>query len=458
MSDAVNSASVTHGGLRHLLVEFNQMKSFMDDPLIIVEGEGVRVRDDSGRWYIDGLSAVAAVQLGHRNQPIIAAMTEQLNKVALALPLYAASKPAIDLAARLVEITPGPLTHVKYTSGGSEANETAFKMARQYHVQTGNPGKYKIISRYRSYHGATMGALAASGGAARKLPYEPFPTGFVHVHPPDCYRCPFGLTYPDCGVRCAEILDDVIQGEGPATVAALIAEPVSMSTDGFITPPAEYFKILREICDQHDVLLIFDEIITGFGRLGQLFGADVYATAPDLMTVGKGLSGGYAPLAAVMMTSPVAEAFWGDPADGVHFNAGHTYAGNPVACAAGLEAVSQIVDGGALENGQKQGARLRAGLDALADRYEEVGRVDGHGMLQGIEFVSNRLTRTRFAPSRLLCRYVGQTAKANGLIGRMGDHDYVLAPPLTSTSDEIDEMLEILDVSIAESLETFNAE
>ena len=242
MSDPASSAAVTHGGLHNLLVEFNQMKAFMEDPLVIVEGDGVRVRDDSGRWYIDGLSAVAAVQLGHRNQPIIAAMTEQLNKVALALPLYAASKPAIDLAARLVEITPAPLTHVKYTNGGSEANETAFKMARQYHVQTGNPGKYKVISRYRSYHGATMGALAASGGAARKLPYEPFPTGFVHAHPPDCYRCPFGLTYPDCGVRCAEILDDVIQGEGPATVAALIAEPVSMSSAGVIAPPLEYFK------------------------------------------------------------------------------------------------------------------------------------------------------------------------------------------------------------------------
>tara|TARA_Y100000588_G_C14266738_1_gene930279 strand:- start:3516 stop:4274 length:759 start_codon:yes stop_codon:yes gene_type:complete len=251
-------------------------------------------------------------------------------------------------------------------------------------------------------------------------------------------------------------VDDVIQAEGPESVAAFIAEPVSMSTDGFIAPPPEYFKILRDICDRHNVLLIFDEIITGFGRLGELFGADVYNTAPDMMTLGKGLSGGYAPLAALMMTTPIAEAFWGDPTDAVHFNGGHTYAGNPVACAAGLEAISQIVEGRALANGQTQGTRLRTGLEELADRYDQIGRVDGHGLLQGIEFVRDKSARTQFPPARLLCRKVGQTAKANGLIGRMGDHEFVLAPPLTSTSDEIDEMVAILDTSIAESLETFD--
>ena len=442
-------------GLNNLVVDFNQMKTFLDDPLVLVEGDGVRIRDHAGQWYIDGLSGVAAVQLGHRNQGIIEAMRAQLDRIALALPLYASTEPAIELAERLAEVTPEPLTHVKFTTGGSEANETAFKIARQYHAQTGNPGKYKVISRYKSYHGATMGALAASGGASRKLPYEPFPTGFVHVHPPDCYRCPFGMTYPDCGVRCAEIVDEVIAGEGPETVAALIADPVVMSAEGLIAPPPEYFKILREICDRHNVLLIFDEIITGFGRLGELFAADVYETCPDIMSVGKGISGGYAALAAVMMTERVADAFWGDLADGVHFNAGHTYSGNPVACAAGLEAVRQIVDGGALDNGRERGKQLRAGLDELESRYEQIGRVDGHGMLQGVEFVSDRASRSAYPASNLLCRAVGQTAKRNGLIARMGDHTYVLAPPLVSTEEEIDEMLDILDASIAETLETF---
>ncbi len=446
----------TYPGLDHLMIEFNQMKAFLDDPLVIVEADGVRVRDHRGQWYIDGLSAVAAVQLGHRNRPIIQAMTAQLEQVALALPLYAATEPAIALAEQLAKVTPEPLTHVKFTTGGSEANETAFKLARQYQRQTGHASKYKVISRYASYHGATLGALAASGGAARKLAFEPFPTGFVHVHPPDCYRCPFGLAYPDCGVRCAAIVDDVIRAEGPDSVAAFVAEPVIMSADGFIVPPPEYFTMLREICDRHEVLLIFDEVITGFGRLGEMFGADLYDTCPDMMTVGKGISSGYAPLAAVLLSARVAQAFWGEAADNVHFNAGHTYAGNPVACAAGLEAVRQLTNG-ALANGQAQGARLRAGLDALAARYEQIGRVDGHGLLLGVEFVSDRAARTPWPAAQLLCRAVAQTAKRNGLIGRMGDHIFVLAPPLTSTAEDVDEMLEILDASIAETLETFPA-
>ena len=445
----------TYPGLNNLVVDFNQMKAFLDDPLVLVEGDGVRIRDHTGQWYIDGLAGVAAVQLGHRNQGIIEAMHAQLNRIALTLPLYAASEPAIALAERLAEITPEPLTHVKFTSGGSEANETAFKLARQYHAQTGNPGKYKVISRYKSYHGATMGALAASGGASRKLPYEPFPTGFVHVLPPDCYRSPFGLDGVECAVRSAELVDHVIVGEGPETVAALIADPVVMSAEGLIAPPIEYFKILREICDRHNVLLIFDEIITGFGRLGELFAADVYETCPDIMSVGKGISGGYAALAAVMLTERVATAFWGELGDGVHFNAGHTYSGNPVACAAGLEAVRQIVEGGALDNGRDRGRQLRTGMDELMSRYTPIGRVDGVGMLQGVEFVSDRATRSPYPDHNLLCRAVGRTARRNGLIGRMGDHTYVLAPPLTSTAEEIDEMLDILDASIAETLETF---
>jgi adenosylmethionine-8-amino-7-oxononanoate aminotransferase len=454
-SDRPGSLSDRYPGLQHVMLDFNQMKSFVEDPLVIVSGDGVRLRDARGRTYLDGLAGVAAVQLGHSNRPIIEAMQAQLDRVALALPLYAANEPELELAALLAEITPPEFTTVRFTTGGSEANETAFKMARQYHAQTGNPGKYKVISRYGSYHGATLGALAASGGAQRKTKFEPFPAGFVKVHPPDCYHCPFKLRYPDCGVLCAEIVEDVIVGEAPATVAALIAEPVIASADGFVVPPPEYFKILREICDRHNVVLIYDEIITGFGRLGELFGADVYGVYPDILTVGKGLSGGYAPLAAVILRDTIAQAFWGDPADNVHFNAGHTYSGNPVACAAGLAAVRQITDDGVLDNVRRQSKRLRTHLEDMAARYDVIGRVDGHGLLLGIEFVTDRDTHTTFPAERSLCRAVGRAAQDNGLIARMGEHVYILAPPLTVTDDEIDEMAEILDSSIAETLETF---
>ena len=441
-------------GLANLLIDFNQMQAFMEDPLVIVDADGVRLTDSEGRSYIDAIAGVAAVQLGHGNRPIIEAMQAQLERVALALPLYAANEPEIELAERVIELLPSKFTSVKFTSGGSEANEAAMKMARQYHHQTGNPGKYKIISRYASYHGATLGALSATGGAARKSKFEPFPTGFVKIHPPDCYHCPFNLKYPDCGVLCAEIVDDVIRNEDPETVAALIAEPVMMTADAFVAPPSEYFAILRDICDRHNVLLIFDEIITGFGRLGEMFGADLYHAYPDMMTVGKGISGGYAPLAATITSGPVADSFLGGRDAGVHFNAGHTYSGNPVACAAGLAAVRQIAHGGVIENCRRQSEHLRRRLAEMADRYPVIGRIDGHGLLIGVEFVADRDRHTQFPADRLFGRAVGAEARSRGLIGRAGDHVWVFAPPLTSSDDEIDEMSDIFDASIAEVLET----
>ena len=442
-------------GLRHVMIDFNQMKAFIEDPVILVEGDGVRVRDHTGRWYIDGLAGVATIQLGHANQAVIEAMKSQLDRIALALPLHASNEPELELAELLARITPPELTTARFLSGGSEANETAFKLVRQYHAQTGNPGKYKIISRYRSYHGATMGALAASGGAARKRKFEPFPTGFVHVHPPDCYHCPFKLSYPDCRVLCAELVEEVILGEAAETVAAFITEPVTMSADAFMVPPPEYFQVLRDICDRHNVGLIFDEIITGFGRLGELFGAEVHGVCPDLLTVGKGISSGYAPLAAVVMRETIARAFWGEPEAKVHFDAGHTYSGNPVACAAGLAAVRQIVDGGVLDNVRRQSARLRTRLQDMAQRYQVIGRVDGRGLLLGVEFVTDRETRATFPAERSFCRAVGRAAKQRGLFARVGDHVFVLVPPLVATDGEIDEMADILDAAIAETLETF---
>lgn len=441
-------------GLRHIMIDFNQMKAFIDDPLVIVEGAGVRVRDQDDRWYIDGIAGIAAVQLGHGNRPIIDAMTAQLEQVALTLPVQGANEPELELAERLAEITPPGLTTVKFFSGGSEANEAAIKLARQYHRQTGRPDRYKVISRYKSYHGATLGALAASGGAARKQRFEPFPAGFVHVHPPECYQCPFRLTYPDCGVLCAEVVEEVILGESPETVAAVIAEPVIFSSDGFVVAPPEYFKILRDICDRHGVLLLLDEIITGFGRLGERFGAEVYGVAPDMLSMGKGLSGGYAPLAAVIMTDEIAQAFWGERSDNLHFNAGHTYAGNPVASAAGLASVEQITADGFLDEVRRKGARLRAHLDDIAMRHEVIGNVSGHGLMYAVEFVKDRETHGRFPAEQLFARTVYQAAKDGGLIARLADHYTALTPPLSSTDAEIDEMAEILDAAIAESLET----
>ena len=235
---------------------------------------------------------------------------------------------AVQLANLLAELAPGDLSTVKFQCGGAEVVEAAIKLARQYHKLTGSPGKYKIISRYQSWHGSTLGALSASGLKSRKTVNEPMAPGFIHVFPPTCYRCPFGKTYPDCGITCATIVEDVIGMEDPATVAAIMVEPIG-HTGGVIDPPEEYLPILREICDRHNILLIFDEIITGIGRTGRMFAAETFGVTPDVLLIAKGLCGGYAPLSAMICRRPIADAFWGPIADQPGLRRGAHLRGQP---------------------------------------------------------------------------------------------------------------------------------
>jgi adenosylmethionine-8-amino-7-oxononanoate aminotransferase len=325
--------------IERIVLDFTQMRTFAKDPFLFAEGDGIRVTDVAGKTYIDGLSGVFVNSLGYRNRAIIDAVTAQLERLHFAPPLHGTTPVALELVQALLAFAPQGMGAVKLLSGGSEATEAAMKLARQYHKQTGHPNKFKIIARYGGYHGATMGALSASGSWERKSVFEPLAAGFLHVHPPDCYHCPFGKTYPDCAITSARLVERTIEAEGPDTIAAVIMEPISVSSAGFVVPPPEYFTILREICDRHGVLLIFDEIITGFGRLGTPSGADYYGVVPDLLCCGKGMSGGYAPLAAVLIAERVWAAFLGEPEERLEFHHGHTYGGNPVACAAGLAAL-----------------------------------------------------------------------------------------------------------------------
>ena len=240
--------------------------------------------------------------VGHNNRRVIEAIRQQYEVLAFSPPMHGTNPQAVQLANLLAELAPGDLSTVKFQTGGAEVVEAAIKLARQYHKLTGSPGKYKIISRYQSWHGSTLGALSAAGLKSRKTVNEPMAPGFIHVFPPTCYRCPFGKTYPDCGITCATIVEDVIQMEDPATVAAILVEPIG-HTGGVIDPPEEYLPILRDICDRHNILLIFDEIITGIGRTGQMFAAETFGVTPDVVCIAKGLSGGYAPLSAMICTA-----------------------------------------------------------------------------------------------------------------------------------------------------------
>jgi adenosylmethionine-8-amino-7-oxononanoate aminotransferase len=325
--------------------------------------------------------------------------------------------------------------------------EAAFKLARQYHRLTGNPGKYKIISRYMSWHGSTLGSLSASGLKSRKTVNEPLAPGFLHVFPPTCYRCPFGKAYPDCSITCATLIGDVIEMEDPSTVAAIIVEPIG-HTGGIIDPPPEYLPILREICDRYNVLLIFDEIITGMGRTGRMFAAETFGVVPDVICTAKGLSGGYIPLSAMISRRSIADAFWGPAETNPGFVEGHTFEGSPLACAAGIAVLREIIDNDLCANVRRQGQVLRAGFERLAKKYPVIGDIRGKGLLQGIEFVKDTKTKERFNPP--IGVRIGKRALANGLLCRFDPHWLAFGPALNSTSEQVEEMLALLDRSLGE--------
>lgn len=437
---------VTPELLARQILDFRQMQAFAEDPFVIVEGEGLNVTDHHGKQYLDGLSGVFVNSVGHRNRAVIGAMAEQLHQLAFAPPLAGTNPTALELTKELLDFVGNGFGAVKLLSGGSEATEAAMKMARQYHKQTGHPNKFKIIARYGGYHGATMGALSASGGWERKSIFEPLVAGFLHVHPPTCNACPYDHTLAECRAHdlftCARHFERTIQAEDPETIAAVIVEPISVSGAGFTVPPAEYLPMLRAICDKYNVLLILDEIITGFGRLGTKFGADYFGVVPDLLCVGKGMSGGYAPLSAVLVQEKVQTAFLGTPEERREFHHGHTYGGNPVAAAAGLAVLQLMRDQDLVANAAAMGDVLRDHLNGLAARLPGIRNVRGAGLLQGFD-----LDPATYGPAPGAA--VEQAAREHGLLARIGKNFVVFAPPLTIDAAGVAMMADRLETSIA---------
>ncbi len=433
--------------LRQIFVRA-QMTQFVKEPFIAARADGVYYWDVKDKRYLDAVSGIYVVSVGHNNRFVIDAIRKQMDVLNFSPTVHGTNPLAVQLANQLARIAPGDLEAAKLLSGGSEATEAAITMARQYHRLNGNAGKYKIISRYQSWHGNTLGSLSASGLPNRKAMREPLAPGFVHVFPPTCYRCPFGKEYPSCELTCASLIEDVIKLEGPETVAAVMVEPIG-HTGGIIDPPDEYLPQLRELCSRHDVLLIFDEIITGMGRTGQMFAAETFGVVPDLLCVGKGLSGGYAPLSSVLCRRPIADRFWGDPAENPGFVAGHTFEGNPISCAAGLATISQILERDLCGNARRMGSRLKDGLEGLR-RHGIIGDIRGKGLFLGVEFVRDPSTRESFPQDLAIGSLIGRRALGNGLLTRFDPHWIALGPPLILTEDQADEIVSILDQSISE--------
>jgi adenosylmethionine-8-amino-7-oxononanoate aminotransferase len=438
--------------LRHIFVR-DQMHEWSKEPFIMAKADGVFYWDVHGKRYLDALSGIYVVSVGHNNRRVIDAIRKQLDTLHFSPPMHGTNPVAVQLANLLAEITPGDLSAVKFQCGGSEVTEAAIKLARQYHKLTGNPGKYKVISRYQSWHGSTMGSLSASGLKSRKTVNEPLAPGFIHVFPPTCYRCPFGKTYPECGITCATLVGDVIDMEDAATVAAVMVEPIG-HTGGIIDPPEEYLPILRELCDRHNVLLIFDEIITGIGRTGRMFAAETFGVTPDVICTGKGMSGGFVPLSAMICRQPIADVFWGPINENPGFVEGHTFEGNPISCAAGIAVLREILERDLCANARTQGARLRAGFERLAKKYGVIGDIRGKGLFLGMEFVKNLKTKERFPGEVSFGVQVGKRALANGLLCRFDPHWLAFGPALVVTAEQIDEMVAVLDRSIGEVMES----
>jgi adenosylmethionine-8-amino-7-oxononanoate aminotransferase len=445
-----DSQTTEEAFLRHIFVR-DQMQEWSKSPLIMARADGVCYWDVNGKRYLDALSGIYTVSVGHNNRRVIEAIRRQLDTLHFSPPMHGTNPVAVQLANLLAELSPGDLSAVKFQCGGSEVTEAAIKLARQYHRLTGSPGKYKVISRYQSWHGSTLGALSASGLKSRKTVNEPLAPGFLHVFPPTCYRCPFGKNYPDCGITCATIVDSVVQMEDPDTVAAVMVEPIG-HTGGIIDPPTEYLPILRDICDRHNILLIFDEIITGMGRTGHLFAADTFGVVPDVICTAKGLSGGFVPLSAMICRQPIADAFWGPASENPGFVEGHTFEGNPISCAAGIAVLREILELDLCANARARGEQLRSGFRRLADKYGVIGDIRGKGLLQGIEFVRDVRTKEPFPAATAFGLRVGRRALANGLLCRFDPNWLAFGPALVSSAEQIDEMLAILDRSLGEVL------
>jgi adenosylmethionine-8-amino-7-oxononanoate aminotransferase len=427
----------------------------------IVRAEGVYLYDAEGRRYLDAAGGAAVVTVGHGVREVVRAMAEQAERVAYTYIAQFSNEPLQRLAERVIRLAPAGLSKVYFVSGGSEAAETALKLVRQYHLLRGNPGKYRVVSRWQAYHGNTIGALSMSGRTQWFRDYRPYALDFPHIAPCHCYRCPFDLAYPACGVRCATDLERVVRQEGAESIAAFIAEPIVGTSGAALTPPGEYFRIVREICDRHDILFIADEVITGFGRTGRPFAIEHWGVTPDLMLVGKGISSGYAPLGGVLIHERIVQAF---REAGANPFLPFTFAGNPVSCAAGLAVCDYAERHGLFARAAAMGTELFRALEALGSPL--VGEIRGRGLLAGLELVADRQTRTPFPPGAAVGRRVAAAALRRGLVilagqpglvdGVAGDH-LLLAPPYVISREEIGTVAEVLGEALAEVAQDLRA-
>lgn len=419
-------------------------------------GKGVYVFDDQGKRYLDGCGGAVTASIGHGVPEILEAMAEQASKVSFVYRSQFSHEKSERLARTLSEITPGDLNWAFFVNSGSEATETAMKVAIQYWQEKGIQGKTKVLSRWMSYHGITMGALSLSGHVLRRKRFVPLLHDFPVAPPPYCYRCPFNSSPDRCGMRCADELETAIHRIGANHIAAFIAEPVIGASGGAIVPPDGYFQRIREICDRHDILLIADEVMTGIGRTGKMFAMDHWGIVPDIAALGKGMTAGYTPMAATLVSDRIIEVI--QNGSGAVMS-GHTYSANPLSSAVSLAVIDYVRNHNLVQRSEEQGHYLLHGLRGLQKQSSIIGDVRGLGLLCGLEFVQDTKTKAPFQAS------IGVTAKvikkafslglivysAAGALEGLGGDAIIVAPPMTITKEEIDELIQLLGQAIRET-------
>ncbi|MBI5354360.1 MAG: aminotransferase class III-fold pyridoxal phosphate-dependent enzyme [Chloroflexi bacterium] len=404
------------------------------NPIPVVKSEGVYFWDADGKRYLDFASQLVNENIGHQHPKVVKAIQDQAAILTFVSPGMA-TEPRGLLGKKLSEITPGDLKKTFFALGGAEANENAIKIARQF------TGRHKILARYRSYHGATHGAIALTGDY-RRLPAEPAISGVVHFLDPYCYRCPFGWTKDTCHRECISHVEEVIQHEGPDQIAAIILEGVT-GTNGLIIPPDEYWPRMREICDKYGILLISDEVMSGWGRTGEWFAVDNWNVTPDIITTAKGITSGYVPLGAVIVSEKISKFF-----DSHMLSAGLTYNGHALACAAALATIQVYEDEKIFENAKTVGKHLGERLEELKKKHPSVGDVRYIGMFTALELVKNRTTKEPMDLTALKNFLV-----ANGVYVFNFKNILFVVPPLVITKEQIDEGLNMIDEGLAELMD-----
>lgn len=429
----------------HLILHLTPKSELKQGVTVIAKGEGVYVYDADGNRYLDLVAGVTRpVHLGYGNEELAGAIHEQIMTLGYFTPMMFANEPAIKLAEVLASIAPGSINRFTFECDGSEAVETAMKLARHYHWFRGDKARFKVLSRKGAYHGVNgVGVRALGSVVPMRHMLEPLTPGSVFAESPYCYRCPYGLPYPDCDIICARNIERSIEFEGPDLFSAFIGEPIQQGF-GVLAPPKEYWPIIRDICDKFGILLIIDEVICGFGRTGKMFGIENFDVKPDIMTMAKGITSGYVPLGAVGCTDSV----W-EPID--VFNHLHTYGNHPVPCAAGLKTVEILQRENLVDHAREIGSYFLEGLRSLA-AHPIVGEVRGTGMWTAIDFTVDKKTREPLPADQLI--RMASRAKEKGLIIKMAPmrQAFEFAPPLTIQKEDIDSAVNIIEECIIEEI------